>query len=201
MPKYEHSETLEVSIPHRQATNMVLQGIGPDACLVSIPHRQATNEVIMLHRLPNDVFQSLIGRLQTRPLILQVSLLRCFNPSQVGYKLLQIWRNSNRTAVSIPHRQATNPLRHTRIYSLNRFQSLIGRLQTRLIENGRIIVCDVSIPHRQATNLLLPSLLSLLRDRFNPSQVGYKLNEIRKLYQLQKGFNPSQVGYKREGNR
>ena len=120
----------------------------------------------------------------------------CFNPSQVGYKLVSpvaVWRAAcvfqsltgrlqTRNLALAPRTQhkfqsLTGRLQTIVMYIYQKlkseFQSLTGRLQT-----GFDICCDVFV------------------FGFNPSQVGYKPRWRWNTQAGQERFNPSQVGYK-----
>ncbi len=99
----------QVSIPHRLATNE-FSGLTYIHCIrVSIPHRLATNLLLLHKQYWRQVFQFLIGWLQTK-VVKEYVELRC--------------------RVSIPHRLATNLYDYQKTLALERFQFLIGWLQT-----------------------------------------------------------------------
>ncbi len=145
---------------------------------------------------------------------------KSFNPSQVFYKLEKLFdRPSTSKKVSIPHRYSTNLNRLVDIILdklsfnpsqvfyklknkkdceefLEKFQSLIGILQTKSFFIYLLPSLSVSIPHRYSTNPF--SLIALLQasSSFNPSQVFYKLVTDCILHYFTSCFNPSQVFYK-----
>ncbi len=112
--------------------------------------------VRILDMVYHDMFQFLIGRLQTRQLRPLASVLKRVSiphRQATNESKFQVLLVSH--AVSIPHRQATNGCWHGReCAGGNKFQFLIGRLQTNFIS-------PPSIFHRSG---------------FNSSQVGYKLD-------------------------
>ncbi len=193
----------------------------PTVCeFQSLIGRLRTSDVLCIHLL-GTTFQSLIGRLRTRYGALRggdkrtsfnplqvgyepskgfTSVELCqysFNPLQVGYELKL---NSTREVslfVSIPYRQATNSIEPGIIMDEPTFQSLIGRLRTKLAREcisasfrfqsliGRLRTLSLrQLPYllplfqsligrlRTQMNVLLPILLLV---GFNPLQVGYEL--------------------------
>ena len=122
-----------------------------------------------------------------------------FNPSQVFYKLrLTQCLKTAVCTVSIPHRYSTNLIFfreagagpncfnpsqvfyklfvYAAICSVHlQFQSLIGILQTGVCIVISFVAPTVSIPHRYSTNRLSASSYESRYNRFNPSQVFYKL--------------------------
>ena len=144
-----------VSIPHRLATNSHRDRAPSFFSDVSIPHRLATNILkISQYFLGRILFQFLIGWLQTTSESFAfTSTFVCFNSSQVGYKLRDIFVRWLWTdGVSIPHRLATNFCSTKYSPALSGFQFLIGWLQTRKLFEKR----------------------DRFTESFNSSQVGYK---------------------------
>ena len=124
-----------------------------------------------------NLFQFLIGRLQTNPLGHQPKFYLCrFNSSQVGYKL---------------HMRACPFL----LYHFSFNSSQVGyklSCQKDILSDSTV----VSIPHRQATNTLFGGHEPVPQLGFNSSQVGYKRYTIEEKEENEKSFNSSQVGYK-----
>ena len=71
--------------------------------------------------------------------------------------------------VSIPHREATNPHKGKKVTTSGKFQSLIGKLQTRPGNTLPPRFAEVSIPHREATNSYRFLFLFFKKGSFNPS--------------------------------
>ena len=123
---------LRVSIPHRQATNIIIDDDYDIENCVSIPHRQATNVILSEDKFIKSAVS--IPHRQATNFPEETSLLPLeegFNSSQVGYKPLVVLQLAKR---------------------LDEFQFLIGRLQTEKLNWVIQKKNPVSIPHRQATN-------------------------------------------------
>ena len=147
---------LSVSIPYRYATNAVASSAKTEGIRVSIPYRYATNhrKVILARR--SEMFQFLIGTLQTRP----GRYCRSFSDQfqfLIGtlQTLLAHPKPASRNAVSIPYRYATNRWQIDDSGAIMRFQFLIGTLQTPAGGDGGVLGVYVSIPYRYATNVII----------------------------------------------
>ena len=185
------------SLIGRLQTHQPMQGLGLQSW-VSIPHRQATDQIhILIHSSSYYSFNpSQVGYRLLQRLPLSEDRL-CFNPSQVGYRQV-VWRgflfSSNN--VSIPHRQATD----TKVILLKRlcrreFQSLIGRLQTHIPSFFPRSLKSFN-PSQVGYRHIFPSILTGGNTCFNPSQVGYRLILPELVRTVLWCFNPSQVGYR-----
>ena len=109
--------------------------------------------ILTLLYIISNLFQSLIGQLQTKSLH--------------GIPNLII-------LVSIPYRLATNFFAFIVAYIAMWFQSLIGQLQTYWQHYYTLHPNCVSIPYRLATNKEPVKDKPFTKDRFNPLQVSYK---------------------------
>ena len=173
----EHPIGRDISIPHRQATDSKRRWSGKGGERISIPHRQATDSYrFPVFPLLLVLFQSLIGRLQTRFgfgyrfgfLLFQSLIGRLQTFALILAPFLFCF-------ISIPHRQATDSDQSLVLISSPLFQSLIGRLQTWWSRWSWRWLWLISIPHRQATDWSGKGTYALTTSLyFNPSQVGYR---------------------------
>ena len=179
---------------------------GQNRWQVSIPHRQAGNASTTNARINTIRFQFLIGRLETPASALPGSSGRCFNSSQVGWKLIfyclfNVFYTSFNSS-QVGWKRATDMLpccahtrfqfligrletiqAHTSAYKHTQFQFLIGRLET-------LFTLIFFSPHslfqfligRLETEIPMPDYREKLR--FNSSQVGWKLSSIALWYNL-----------------
>ena len=139
---------VQVSIPHRQANNVIRSHSLTTFFFVSIPHRQANNDTPrIIYKTPTK-FPSLIGRLTT-----------CLRRERM--------RGGE---VSIPHRQANNPCMWQVVgvgYGFHPHRQANNYFPHHILTP---YYC-VSIPHRQANNCLRRERMRGRRS-FHPSQVG-----------------------------
>ncbi len=211
---------------------------------VSIPHRQATNGT----DIPvNTVTEPGFNSSQVGYKLTATSNALCcptsFNSSQVGYKLYcgQLGQKSwylfqfligrlqteiqrclvlLAYPVSIPHRQATNPLvwplpnvwlggfNSSQVgykpqisasfrVRISMFQFLIGRLQTELFVRLANYQAEFQFLIGRLQTRDRFAIFFVRNDGFNSSQVGYKQDEPFKVtFHPERCFNSSQVGYK-----
>ena len=193
-----------VSIPYRLATNTEERSYKRRENHVSIPYRLATNFFRQLFCTSlNQLFQSLIGQLQTLLTRYSPALQLCVS---IPYRLAT---NAVNKSSSHQHHLCFNPLQVS--YKLgfrlgfgnlyHRFNPLQVSYKLTAVSNV-VTVGLVSIPYRLATNMgWLKPALSFFK-RFNPLQVSYKRMQISSEFaclakfqsligQLQTRYNPN----------
>ena len=143
-------------------------------------------------------FQSLIGKLQTyNPDTMYIFLCHCFNPLQVSYKrsLLQFSPLSLLWFQSLIGKLQTRIVLRKLIYE-RKFQSLIGKLQTKLFTLWNDYTKQFQSLIGKLQTGCKRTNLPQNRKSFNPLQVSYKHVLTAYTGAPVLSFNPLQVSYK-----